>query len=478
MRIEVDSGGYVSATDDFYGANHGVIDTIDKLIGTLNGSGSMAGTDTGGEAWATQYDAAAGPLVQVGCDIGQAMAQMANLLNASLRNHEGADYASLVHGPPMGGAPVDDPDPDHWTETITPADPPSAYGGTGDQPGWWHWIAGHVGGLLWPDADTGRLRSTGDAWKTAGEQLSSMTGYVDSAAAQIGAQRSPEVADAVATCRDLSRHLTDVAGAFAGLGQACVDYAVQVDQHHKEIEQELASFIEWTIAIELGGAVVGALTLGIGEAAAQAAEAAKVAEAAAKVIAILQKLIEAARLVALRIGELVTKVADVSAGMRGLLGARTVRALEETGEVIAKEAAYLGRGPGFTADGALDARAFATEKDTAFFWSGRTGGVGGPDVAGDFAGRGGGTTLEQLMERRGIKLPEWDPDNPAVVDIWTKASEAYAEGASGEVRAVIGENVRPGAVWNAELKALEQNPAVTRITTIDPATGRATVIYP
>ena len=57
-------------------------------------------------------------------------------------------------------------------------------------------------------------------------------------------------------------------------------------------------------------------------------------------------------------------------------------------------------------------------------------------------------------------------------------SEAYADGASGEVRAVIGENVRPGAVWNAELRALEDNPAVTRITTIDPATGKATVIYP
>ena len=46
------------------------------------------------------------------------------------------------------------------------------------------------------------------------------------------------------------------------------------------------------------------------------------------------------------------------------------------------------------------------------------------------------------------------------------------------MRAVIGENVRPGAVWNAELRALEDNPAVTRITTIDPATGKATVIYP
>ena len=195
-------------------------------------------------------------------------------------------------------------------------------------------------------------------------------------------------------------------------------------------------------------------------------------------IAILKHLIEAARLVAVRIGELVTKAVDVSAGVKGLLGARTIKALKESGEIIAKEAPYLGKGPGFLADGALDVKAFETEKDTAFFWSGKTGGVGGEDVAGEYASQGGGTTLEQLMARRGIELPKWDPSNPAVVNAWTEGSEAYASGASGEVRAVIGENVRPDAVWHAELKALEQNPAVTKITTIDPVTGKATVIYP
>ena len=478
MRMDIDSGGYTSATDDFYAANHAAIECLDKLIGVLDDSGAMAGSDSGGEAWAGQYDAASGPLVRAGCDLGRSMAQMANLLNASLRNHEGADYASRVYGPPVGTAADDDPDPDHWTESLLPADPPSAFGGTGDQPGWWHWIAGHVGGLLWPDADTGRLRATGDAWKAAGEQLGAVTARVDAASATIGLQRSPEVDDAVATCGDLSRHVGDVATAFGSIGQACIDYADQVDQHHQEIEDELASFIEWTVGIEVGGAIVGFFTAGIGEAGAQALEASKVAEAAAKVIAILQRLIEAARLVASRIGALLAKVADVSAGLRGLLGARTVKALEETGETLAKEATYLGKGPGFTAEGALDPAAFTTEKDTAFFWSGRTGSVGGPEVAGRYAEEGGGTTLEQLMERRGIKLPEWDPDNPAVVDVWTRASESYAQQVSGEVRAVIGENVRPGAVWHTELEALEHNPAVTRITTIDPATGKATVIYP
>ncbi|MEO5708546.1 MAG: hypothetical protein ABIQ59_01800 [Nocardioidaceae bacterium] len=479
MRIEVDSGGFVSAVDDFYQANHGVVEAMSKLTGTLGASGAMAGDDTGGQAWAEQYDQAAGPLVEAGCQVGESMAQLANLLNASLSNHEGADFGSRVYGPQLGGSTPDDTNPDHWSETLSAATPPSAYGGTGDQPGWWHWIAGHIGGLLWPDADTGRLREAGDAWRTAGQQISSFTAYVDSASGQISAQRSKEVPHAVTVCSNVSSHMTELSTAYTSIGQACSDYAQQVDEHHHEIEGELKSFVEWTIGIEVGGAILGAVTLGIGEAAAQAAEAAKVAEAAAKVISILNRLIELARLAALRIGEVVAKAAELGDSLRGLLSARQIKALEETGEIVAKESEFLGKGTGFTADGAIDAKAFATEPDSAFFWSGRTNGVGGQHVAADVAGENGGTTLEQLMESRGVKMPEWDPDNPAVVKVWKDASSAYAEGASGEVRAVIGDSMRPGNVWEtAELPSLMDNPAVTRITTIDPVTGATKVVYP
>lgn len=83
------------------------------------------------------------------------------------------------------------------------------------------------------------------------------------------------------------------------------------------------------------------------------------------------------------------------------------------------------------------------------------------------------------MERRGIDMPEWDPDNAEVVDTWSRASAVYADGASGEVRAVIGDELRPGNVWEtAELPALIDNPNVTQITRIDPVTGQEVVIWP
>jgi hypothetical protein len=332
MRLEVDSGGYTSACGEFYDANHGIVDLMSSLTSALADGGGMAGTDTGGAEFAAQYDQAAATLVQAGCDLGDAMANAANLLNASLANHEAADHGALVQGPPDGYAgDSGDTNPDHWTSSLSAAAPPSAAGGIGGEPGWWHWIASHVEGLLWPDADTGRLRSVGSAWVDAGAQLRGFTANCEVAAALIEAQRSPEVPDAVATCRDLGGHVTELADAFTQIGNACTEYADQVDAHHQEIEDELKSFIEWTIAIEAGGAILGALTLGIGEGAAQAAEAGEVANAASKVVRILRDLIELARLGAARIGQVVTRATEVGAKIKRIISARVVKALETTG---------------------------------------------------------------------------------------------------------------------------------------------------
>lgn len=119
-----------------------------------------------------------------------------------------------------------------------------------------------------------------------------------------------------------------------------------------------------------------------------------------------------------------------------------------------------------------------TEPNTAFFWSGKTNGVGGQDVAATVAKQRGGKTLEMLIEERGIKMPKWDANNPASVKAWQDISEQFAKGVSGEVRGVIGQNVRDKSIWLAkELPALKANPAVTKITTIDPVTLKELVIF-
>lgn len=119
-----------------------------------------------------------------------------------------------------------------------------------------------------------------------------------------------------------------------------------------------------------------------------------------------------------------------------------------------------------------------TEPNTAFFWSGRTDGIGGADNAANIAKSRGGVTLESTIESQNIIMPEWDFNNPSTMEAWDLASGAYAEQVSGEIRAVIGAELRTGNIWeNVELPRLMKNPNVTKITTIDPKTGVEKIIF-
>lgn len=124
--------------------------------------------------------------------------------------------------------------------------------------------------------------------------------------------------------------------------------------------------------------------------------------------------------------------------------------------------------------------------DGSFFWSGRTSeGVGiGPSSAGGngsadlHAASHSGTTLEGLLDRNGVSPPKWSFDDPAADEWWSKVSETYAANTRGEVRAVIGPDLRPGNVWQTvELPRLMNNPNVTRIVIIDPETGAQSIIF-
>jgi hypothetical protein len=119
-----------------------------------------------------------------------------------------------------------------------------------------------------------------------------------------------------------------------------------------------------------------------------------------------------------------------------------------------------------------------TEPNKAYFWSGRTNGVGSGELAEEIAVSRGGTTLERLIRQRGINMPRWNPNDPASVEAWKWISREYAANASGEVHVVLGEELRPGGVWETvELPELLLNPRITRIVAIDPATLVERIIF-
>lgn len=120
----------------------------------------------------------------------------------------------------------------------------------------------------------------------------------------------------------------------------------------------------------------------------------------------------------------------------------------------------------------------ATDPDTAFFWSGRTNGVGGADVAESIAKSRGGVTLESTIKDKNIEMPEWNFDNPQSIKAREDVSASYAKQVSGEIRAVVGQSLREGNIWeNVELPRLIKNNNVTKITTIDPVTQSEKIIY-
>ncbi|CRH30423.1 hypothetical protein BN1182_BS_00020, partial [Pantoea ananatis] len=90
----------------------------------------------------------------------------------------------------------------------------------------------------------------------------------------------------------------------------------------------------------------------------------------------------------------------------------------------------------------------------------------------------GGVTLESTIKDKNIKMPEWDFDNPQSIKAWEDVSASYAKQVSGEVRAVVGQSLREGNIWeNVELPRLMGNDNVTKITTIDLVSQTEKVIF-
>jgi hypothetical protein len=178
------------------------------------------------------------------------------------------------------------------------------------------------------------------------------------------------------------------------------------------------------------------------------------------------------------IANYVSKFDEEEAGLKAVLGENSAeykgmrKLREEVGTSQAHVTAQMAAQETFDIN--VVGPQLATQPNTAFFWSGRTNNVGGQTVALEIARARGGTTLEGIIEDKNIWMPEWKDDQVP----WELVSAAYAQQVSGEVRAVIGAQLRPGNIWETvELPRLMANPNVTKITTIDPLTHQETIIF-
>ena len=146
------------------------------------------------------------------------------------------------------------------------------------------------------------------------------------------AQKSPEIPLAIDAVNDLKQQLTDAAVELRDIGQACSDYADQVEQTRDVIKGFLRD-----LAIEAGisvaaGIIVGIFTFGGGAAAGGGIAASRIASGARKILGALHALKAAAKAGAVaKLTSVVSKVKLLRAVLAKFKNAKKVRAAAAAG---------------------------------------------------------------------------------------------------------------------------------------------------
>jgi hypothetical protein len=290
VRIDVDGGGYDTAAEALFSGNQIAALHYNSLIGKLGGYGAMAGDDKSSEDFVTNYDTAAAEGVGAANDIVDSFATLGILTATTVENHRNANASSVYNKP----IPVYDGSgslPGEGPVDVKDFTPPSALGGDNeDLPEFWNHVVDHLQGWTWPSADTGRLRDAATTWKNLGDNVGRLTSYCDSAVTMFQLQKSPEIPLAIDAVNDLKQQVSDAAAEFRAIGQACSDYADQVEQTRDVIKgflQDLA--IEAGISVA-AGIIVGIFTFGGGAAAGGGIAAWRAVACARKIIAALKAL--------------------------------------------------------------------------------------------------------------------------------------------------------------------------------------------
>jgi hypothetical protein len=319
-RVDVEPDTF-DAVSKIFGQT--IADTLFRSFTTLqdglSGCGAMAGTDPGGTKWGSEYDKAVVEITGVTQDVINGVYRLAGLLETTGFNHGQANSASTP------GGTVKTTDTMSYDEEVLLATPPPAAGGSGSTPHGWGLISDLVG-YVWPNGDQDKLRAAGSAWSTAAQSVTSAGYEVPQAVAEISMQTSPEVADATQACNSMGTHLSELSAAYSSMSTACNDYAQHLDDAHKQVIDELVNLLEWTVGLEVGGALLSVVTVGISEGAANAALAVRCAAVAARVGGILGRLIELAGEVAQTIVNALARVIEISQKLKALLGTKLSQA--------------------------------------------------------------------------------------------------------------------------------------------------------
>jgi hypothetical protein len=213
---------------------------VTSLAVALSGSAGMAGDDPAGAALGQSYDGSAAKLLDAMVSTRNGLCNLGIGVRMSAHNYSLAEARSDIGNPSnIGGQRDPLPSPSAIGPMAVGSPPPSAGPGDGAPPGW-GWVAPYIG-MIWPTADTAKLRSAATAWSETGvkfahAEIQETTGPV----AAIRSQQIPEGAAIDAAFATAYTGTTAIVRQCEAIAAMLHNYAAQVDRVHAAILDLLA----------------------------------------------------------------------------------------------------------------------------------------------------------------------------------------------------------------------------------------------
>jgi hypothetical protein len=232
--LTVDPAALDRAGTDVVSAGESLGWTVMSLTVALLGCAGMAGDDPAGARLGHSYDDSAAKLMEAMATTRNGLCSLGTGVRMSAHNYSLAEARSDVGG---RGSPLAAPVP---IEPLMVGAPLSSVGPGDDAPLGWGWVSPIIG-MIWPTADSAKLRIAAAAWtETAMKFALTETEGMGRAIGAVRAQQIPEGAAIAAAFSDANDSTSNVVQQCQTIAAQLAGYAAKVDKVHAAILDLLA----------------------------------------------------------------------------------------------------------------------------------------------------------------------------------------------------------------------------------------------
>jgi len=205
--------------------------TVMTMTMALLGCAGMAGDDPAGASLGRSYDGSAAKLFEAMAATRDALCSLGTGVRMSAHNYSMAEARSDVGGQ---SNPLPAPPP---IEHLLVGAPPSSVGAGDDAPAGWGWVSPFIG-MIWPTADSAKLRTAAAAWTTTGTKFALTA--IDGTGRAIGAVRTQQIPEGAA----IDAAFTDAYDSTTNIVQQCQTIAAQLTSYAAKVDKVHAAILD------------------------------------------------------------------------------------------------------------------------------------------------------------------------------------------------------------------------------------------